>query len=408
MWQLIQEFRSVVVKTGVVRGLAALSMMLLVLLVSCNREEDASTPEPVVGGIEITAVPRQTICHYTGATVLPYVEIAISDEAVERHKGHDEDLIPAPSQGCPQAVADTGGASSTGTAQVPPGGTQAAPAATAKPTQAGLCTAEDQTIGDFIRYDERFSQFEEVLNEAGVLPLLDEGIVLTLFAPTNDAFDSVDNDDLDQWLNDPGDRNALVLYHITEDDLTVDELDDLSTLEMISGELVRIKTESSKIILNDDTHIIEEDVTLCNGLVQVIDDVLVPPVFTDKPDITPTPQSTRTPQPTPTREPTDTPRPKSPTPKPTSTSVPKQATPTAIPTRTPAPTSAPTSTPKPDPTDVPPPTSTSQPDPTDAPPPTATPDSGGGDDGGSPTEEPTNDGNGGNNGGGNGNGGGQP
>src|SRR6186713_3026064 len=100
-------FRSYEVKTGAVKVFLVLSALLSALLmVSCNREEDAETPEPVTGGIEITAVPRETICHATGAMVLPYVEIAISDEAVARHENHEEDLIPAPPGGCPQAVAE--------------------------------------------------------------------------------------------------------------------------------------------------------------------------------------------------------------------------------------------------------------------------------------------------------------
>jgi uncharacterized surface protein with fasciclin (FAS1) repeats len=349
------------------------SLMLVSLLAACTNEEDIPEASDVGDGIEVTGMPRQTICHFTGSAVLPYVEIAISDEAVERHSEHEGDLIPAPAEGCPVSVDETDDDDATN-----------APDATARPnatqapiraTQSGLCSAEDQTLADFIGHDDRFSQFEELMNESGMLPLLDEGIELTVFVPTNEAFDSLE--DADDLLNDDTDRNALASYHIAEGMWDTDMLDDLDELVMLSGEVVRIRTVEDEIVLNDDTRISEKDVALCNGMAQVIDDVLVPPIFDDKIDITPTPASTRTAQPTPTREPTDTPRPDNPTRIPTRTPLPPEPTPTRIPTRTPQPTDPPDD---PTATDEPP-----TPAPTDAPtdePPTAAPTD-------APTSEPT-------------------
>lgn len=49
---------------------------------------------------------KVTICHATGSETNPYVQITISDSAVEAHKRHQDrkDIIPAPAGGCPNVV----------------------------------------------------------------------------------------------------------------------------------------------------------------------------------------------------------------------------------------------------------------------------------------------------------------
>ena len=43
-----------------------------------------------------------TICHRTGSTKNPYVEITVSDDATkDGHANHEGDIIPAPEGGCP-------------------------------------------------------------------------------------------------------------------------------------------------------------------------------------------------------------------------------------------------------------------------------------------------------------------
>ncbi|MDX6680652.1 MAG: hypothetical protein QOG94_691 [Solirubrobacteraceae bacterium] len=52
------------------------------------------------------AAEKVTICHATGSATNPYVQITISENAVEAHRRHQdrEDIIPAPAAGCPSVV----------------------------------------------------------------------------------------------------------------------------------------------------------------------------------------------------------------------------------------------------------------------------------------------------------------
>jgi hypothetical protein len=49
------------------------------------------------------AAEKETICHATGSVTHPYVQITISENAVEAHRRHQngQDIIPAPAAGCP-------------------------------------------------------------------------------------------------------------------------------------------------------------------------------------------------------------------------------------------------------------------------------------------------------------------
>src|SRR5918996_5956101 len=49
---------------------------------------------------------KVTICHATGSETNPFVEITISENAVDAHRNHQdgEDIIPAPAGGCPGAA----------------------------------------------------------------------------------------------------------------------------------------------------------------------------------------------------------------------------------------------------------------------------------------------------------------
>jgi len=58
-----------------------------------------------------TTGDKTTICHATGSVTNPYVEITISNSALDAHRRHQdrEDIIPAPATGCPGGENDDGG-----------------------------------------------------------------------------------------------------------------------------------------------------------------------------------------------------------------------------------------------------------------------------------------------------------
>jgi hypothetical protein len=61
------------------------------------------------------ASDKTTICHATGSSTNPYVQLTISNSALDAHRAHQDrqDIIPAPASGCPQSVSNGTGPPAT-------------------------------------------------------------------------------------------------------------------------------------------------------------------------------------------------------------------------------------------------------------------------------------------------------
>jgi len=100
---------------------------------------------------------------------------------------------------------------------------------------------------------------------------------LTVFAPTNDAFAKLPAGALDKLLE-PGSIDALkdvVKYHATTSVYEAKDLKDGMTLGMANGKKVTFHVAGDTIKVNDAT--IVASVRASNGVVHVIDGVLLPP-----------------------------------------------------------------------------------------------------------------------------------
>lgn len=154
-----------------------------------------------------------------------------------------------------------------------------APAAAARPADAGRPTLLSRAIA----INEATGEFSTLISLASQYPGIVEALSgksqLTLFAPTDQAFD-----DLFAFLAtlgiQPGDLTAdqietVLLYHVTAGRWSADRIAGASSLTMLSGESVTISTNGS-VMVNDSTVIIA-DVAASNGFIHAIDAVLLPP-----------------------------------------------------------------------------------------------------------------------------------
>ncbi len=260
----------------------------------------------------------------------------------------------------------------------------AAVAATAIPAP----SPTGESIADVAASLTGFSTLIDAAEAAGLLDDLAGSGPYTIFAPTDEAFAKLPAGTLDALLADKAALENVLFYHILLNRYTAEELAAAGLDTAAQGNLLVFTTLGDEVRVNG-VPIVQADVEANNGLIQVIDSVLIPP---QRPDTAGTEQggavaaaATPTPAPTNTSEPTATNTPVPPTATPTNTPVPPTATPvpptatnTPIPpTATPVPPTA-TNTPVP-PTATPtpvPPTATNTPVPptaTNTPLPTATP-----------------------------------
>ncbi len=136
------------------------------------------------------------------------------------------------------------------------------------------------TILDVVSSAEELSLISELLNATELARTLSEDAgPFTFFAPTNDAVNALGEETLSVLLGEPRARLAPILgYHLTNSAITSVELIDIAptNLLMVDDAEALISVEGDAVFI-DDAQIIQYDIEAENGLVHVIDTLLVPP-----------------------------------------------------------------------------------------------------------------------------------
>ena len=161
-----------------------------------------------------------------------------------------------------------------------------APAPTAEPTPmptmppAPTATATPvppQTITDIAVGNPDFSTLVAALQAAGLAEtLMGEG-PFTVFAPTNEAFAKLPAGTLDELLK-PENKQKLtdiLLYHVVSGKVLAADVVNLTEAATVQGQKVEIKVDMGTVMINDAT-VTATDILADNGVIHVIDTVLLP------------------------------------------------------------------------------------------------------------------------------------
>jgi len=143
-----------------------------------------------------------------------------------------------------------------------------------------LPPAEDaeptSTIVDIAVSDDRFGTLVTALSAAELVETLSGDGPFTVFAPTNAAFDALPAGTLDALLADIPALTNILLYHVVSGQVLAEDVVTLSEAETVLGENVSIRVEDGKVFIND-SEVIVTDIMASNGVIHVIDAVLLPP-----------------------------------------------------------------------------------------------------------------------------------
>lgn len=116
------------------------------------------------------------------------------------------------------------------------------------------------------------------VKQADLVTSLSNAGPFTVFAPTNAAFDKLPAGTVEGLMKDDkkADLQDILQYHVTTSALKTDYLSDGMTIGMVNGGNVTVTVKDGKYILNGSATIIAS-VPASNGIVHVIDAVLLPP-----------------------------------------------------------------------------------------------------------------------------------
>lgn len=148
----------------------------------------------------------------------------------------------------------------------------------ALPTAFAAGAASAAPLMDEAADDPRFDTFTKAVEAAGLTETLNSSTV-TVFAPTDEAFARMPEDELDALMQ-PGNKDrlkAVLSYHVVPGTLTSDEARQKSGLnpETVQGQSVRIDATGGGI-LYEDAEVVYRDIQSDNGLMHGIDRVVTP------------------------------------------------------------------------------------------------------------------------------------
>ena len=136
---------------------------------------------------------------------------------------------------------------------------------------------ENKTIVEIAVEDGRFTTLVTALQEAELVEALQSEGPFTVFAPTDDAFAALPEGALDELIADKEALTNLLLYHVLEGKVMSTQAIELAgqEVEMLSGENILISLDGEILKVNDSAVIIP-DIEASNGVIHVIDAVLLP------------------------------------------------------------------------------------------------------------------------------------
>jgi uncharacterized surface protein with fasciclin (FAS1) repeats len=146
----------------------------------------------------------------------------------------------------------------------------------AVPFAAPSSAQSDKTIVQVAASNPQFSTLVGLVQKAGLAETLSGG-TFTVFAPTNAAFAKVPKSTLDALANDPARLKAVLTYHVAAGRLTAGKVVRRTRIKTVNGASIRVSVRGRTVRLNRTAKVVKANVRASNGVIHVIDRVLIPP-----------------------------------------------------------------------------------------------------------------------------------
>ena len=120
-----------------------------------------------------------------------------------------------------------------------------------------------------------FTTLAKALEAAGLVETLANGGPFTVFAPTDEAFAKLPEGTLEALLNDTERLTAILTYHVVPGEVTSAEVVNLDAAPTVNGQEIDIRVMDGMVMVDDAT-VTATDIKASNGVIHVIDSVILP------------------------------------------------------------------------------------------------------------------------------------
>jgi uncharacterized surface protein with fasciclin (FAS1) repeats len=135
----------------------------------------------------------------------------------------------------------------------------------------------DKTIVDVAVESGNFETLVAAVKEAGLVETLSSAGPFTVFAPTDEAFAKLPEGTLEALLADKEALTAVLTYHVIPGKVMAADVIQAQQVRpaTVQGESLNVRVTNGSVYVDDAT-VVQPDVEASNGVIHVIDTVVLP------------------------------------------------------------------------------------------------------------------------------------
>lgn len=134
--------------------------------------------------------------------------------------------------------------------------------------------------GDLVETAVNAGAFETLVTAvqaAGLVETLQGEGPFTVFAPTDEAFAALPDGTLQSLLDNPEQLAEVLTYHVVSGRVFSGDVVGINAAETVQGSEIEVSVDMGSVMLNDSAEVVQTDVLATNGVIHVIDAVILPP-----------------------------------------------------------------------------------------------------------------------------------
>uniref|UniRef100_A0A665VE75 Periostin, osteoblast specific factor a n=1 Tax=Echeneis naucrates TaxID=173247 RepID=A0A665VE75_ECHNA len=155
-----------------------------------------------------------------------------------------------------------------------------------------VITSVSNNIKEVLDVNDELSSFNAAALASGMMDKLDRPGHFTLFAPTNEAFDKLSPGYLERIMGNKAVIAALVNYHLLNSVQCSEAIMAGSVYETAEGSTIEIGCDGDSVTVNGIKMVLKKDIVATNGVIHLIDQVLIPDSAKEVTELMGTSQST--------------------------------------------------------------------------------------------------------------------
>jgi len=122
----------------------------------------------------------------------------------------------------------------------------------------------------------QFNTLVKLVQEADLVDALRGEGPFTVFAPTDEAFAKLPKKQVDALLKDKEALRQVLLYHVVQGKVMASDVTKMRSAKTLQGQNINIRVRNNVVRIND-AKVIKADIVCTNGVIHVIDKVILPP-----------------------------------------------------------------------------------------------------------------------------------